>query len=78
MAHGFEIHRQFMQFANAGVDVERPRVVAGGDGARDGLQALDWARQAITQNDGDGDRHGQISRQQPKAFESVQAGFSPA
>ena len=66
MAHGFEMHSQLMQFANAGVDVERPRVVARGNGARDGLQALDGARQAMTQNDGDGDRHGQISRQQPK------------
>src|SRR5882757_7268441 len=64
-AHTLQIRCQIMQLANAGIDVERLRIVSRGNGSGDIPQPVDGARQAIAQDDGYTDRHGQIARQKP-------------
>ncbi len=66
VTHALEIHRQVVELANAGADIEHPCVVARGDGAGHILQPMDRPRQTIAQDDGDADRHTQVARQQPQ------------
>src|SRR5450631_3029916 len=63
-AHRLQVRREIVQFPNAGADLQRLGVVAGGDGARHVLQPPDWARQSIAQVGGRRDRGSQIDREQ--------------